>query len=269
MLGGGKGRSMSGGDPVGTLILSIDIELDLEHHKTPAQRRLDEVRKRLIELSRESNVSATWAVADPMLSAASESILSAGCGHEIAVLGDQAWLGPGCGRDRLARELTRRFSVPRKAGIPVSTLALRNVKQVLDLDLLIDHGVTALCAPPVEHPSIADRVGAPPTRFGLWQPPLAWQLPPRKSWWSPAGWLVRREIKQAIRQRSIVHLQIAALQIVDAPDSSLGIIAALFRYIAGKRDAGHLNVETISRLASRALDCRTAVPSRSILRPAA
>ena len=111
---------MSGGDPVGTLILSIDLELDLEHYETLLQRRLDEVRKQLIDLSRIANISATWAVADPMLSAASESILAAGCGHEIAVLGDQAWLGPGCGRDRLARELTRRFSVPRNHGIPVS-----------------------------------------------------------------------------------------------------------------------------------------------------
>jgi len=269
MLGGRKGRSMSGGDSVGTLILSIDLELDLEDYETPLQRRLDDVRKQLIDLSRVANIPATWAVADPMLSAASDSILAAGCEHEIAVLGDQAWLGPGCGRDRLARELTRRFSVPRKAGIPVSTLALRNVNQVVELDLLIDHGITALCAPAVEHPSIADKIGVPPTRFGLWQPPLAWRLPPRKSWWSPAGWLIRREIKRTIRQRSLIHLQLGALQIVDAPDSALGTISALFGYIAGKREAGHLNVETIGRLASRALDCRTAIPSRSILRPAA
>jgi hypothetical protein len=204
-----------------------------------------------------------------MLSAASESILAAGCGHEIAVLGDQAWLGPGCGRERLARELTRRFSVPRKAGIAVSTLVLRNVKQVVDLDLLIDHGVTALCAPPVEHPSIANKIGPLPTRFGLWQPPVAWRLPPRKSGWSPAGWLIRREIKRAIRQRSLIHLQLQALRIVDAPESGLGLVSSMFRYIAAKRDAGQLAVKTIGHLASRALDCRTAIPSRSILRPAA
>jgi len=269
MHGGRKGKSMSGGASAGTLIVSIDLELDLEHYETPLQRRLDEVRKQLVELSRTANIPATWAVADPMLSAASESILGAGCGHEIAVLGDQAWLGPGCGRERLGRELKRRFSVPRKAGIPISTLALRNVTQVVDLDLLIDHGVTAVCAPPIEHPSIADRIDPPPTRFGLWQPPLAWRLPPRKSWWSPAGWLIRREIKRAIRQNSLVHLQLGALRIVDASDAALGTISAMFRYIAAKRDAGQLAVETIGRLASRALDCRTAIPSRSILRPAA
>src|SRR5437899_2304439 len=134
--------SMSNGDWTGTLVLSIDVELDLERHEAHLERRLDEVRSQLVAMTRAAAIPATWAVADPMLSAASDSILAAGCGHEIAVLGDQAWLGPGCGRARLARELARRFSVPGKAGIPVSTLALRNVKQVIDLDLLIDHGVT-------------------------------------------------------------------------------------------------------------------------------
>src|SRR5262245_27856959 len=113
---------MSGGDGQGTLILSIDLELDLEHHDKTIERRLDNVRSQLIAAARTSAVAATWAVADPMLSAASESIQAAGCGHEIAVLGDQAWLGPGCGRSRLARELARRFSAPRKAGISLSTL---------------------------------------------------------------------------------------------------------------------------------------------------
>src|SRR5262245_66676994 len=94
---------MSGGDGVGTLVLSIDLELDLEHHERQLERRLDEVRSQLVEMTRAAGIAATWAVADPMLSAASESILAAGCGHEIAVLGDQAWLGPGCGRARLAR----------------------------------------------------------------------------------------------------------------------------------------------------------------------
>src|SRR4029079_16344490 len=177
------------------LVISIDLELDPEEHDRQLERQLDLVRCELVTLTKAAAVPATWAVADPMLSAATESILAAGCGHEIAVLGDQAWLGPGCGRERLARELTRRFSVPRKAGIPVSTLVLRNVKQVVDLDLLIDHDVTALCAPPVDNPSIASKMGPLPTRFGLWQPPVAWRLPPRKSGWSPAGWLIRREIK--------------------------------------------------------------------------
>ena len=165
---------MSDGAGLGTLVISIDLELGLDTHERQLERRLDEVRTQLVSLTRDASLPVTWAVADPMLSAATESILAAGCGHEIAVLGDQAWLGPGCGRARLARELARRFSVPRKAGIPVSTLALRKVEQVVDLDLLIEHGVTALCGLPVEHQSHSKKLASPPIRYGIWQPPAAW-----------------------------------------------------------------------------------------------
>jgi hypothetical protein len=260
---------MSGGDGLGTLVLSIDLELDLEHHEAQLERRLDEVRSQLVAMTRAAAVPATWAVADPIFSAASESILAAGCGHEIAVLGDQAWLGPGCGRVRLARELTRRFSVPRKSGISVSTLALRNVEQVIDLDLLIEHGVTAVCGPSVEHAALARKLGQPPIRFGLWQPPAAWTLSPRKSWLSPIAWQICREIKRTIRQRSLLHLRLDALRLVEAPHGALELVSSMLRYIAAKRDAGQLVIETIGHLAAHALDSRASIPTRSILRPAA
>jgi len=204
-----------------------------------------------------------------MLSAATDSILAANCGHEIAVLGDQAWLGPGCGRDRLARELSRRFTVPRKAGIPVSTLALRNVEHVADLDLLLKHGVTAVCAIPVDDPSFARKPQQPPLRFGLWQPPDARRLPPQTTWWSPIGWLIRREIKRAIRHRSLLHLRFDAPRLINAPHRALDLVASILRFAAVKRDAGQLAIQTIGQLAAQSLSSRAAQPSRSILQSAA
>ncbi len=264
-----KGLSMSSGDWIGTLVISIDLELDPDRHERQLERQLDLVRTELVTLTKEAAVPATWAVADPMLSAATDSILGAKCGHEIAVLGDQAWLGPGCGRERLSRELTRRFSVPRKAGIPVSTLALRNVEHVADLDLLLKHGVTAVCSVPVDDPSFARKREQSPLRFGVWQPPDARRLPPQTTWWSPAGWLIRREIKRAIRQRSLLHLRLDALRLIDAPCRSLDLVAAILRFAAAKRDAGQLAIKAISQLAAQALSSRAAHPSRSILQSAA
>ncbi len=260
---------MSGGDRLGTLVISIDLELDPEEHDRQLERQLDLVRSELVTLTKNAAIPATWAVADPMLSAATESILAAKCGHEIAVLGDRAWLGPGCGRDRLARELTRRFSVPRKAGIPVSTLALRNVEHVADLDLLLKHGVTAVCSIPIDDPSFARKHEQPPLRFGLWQPPDARRLPAQSTWWSPLGWLVRREIKRAIRHRSLLHLRFDAPRLIHDPGRSLDLVASILRYAAAKRDAGQLAVKTISQLATQALSSRAAQPSRSILQSAA
>lgn len=260
---------MSGGQGAGTLILSIDLELDLDHHDEQQEGRLDAVRSRLIELTRQYGVCATWAVADPLLSVATEPILAANGGHELAVLGDRAWIGPGCGRARLSRELTRRFTSARKAGIPVGTLALRNTDQVLDLDLLLEHGVTALRGPAVDphvHPS---KAGHAPIRFGLWQPPPARRLAAPTSWWLPASWLLRREIKQTIRKRRVLHLHLDAAQLVATPEPALQIAASVLRYVAAKRDAGQLAVRTIGQLACEALSERSGTPSRSILRPAA
>jgi hypothetical protein len=260
---------MSAGDGQGTLVLTVDLELDVEHYDGELQRRLDDVRSQLVATTRAAGVPATWAVADPMLSAASESILAAGVGHEIAVLGDQAWLGPGCGRARLARELSRRFCVSRKAGMAVNTLVLRNVDQVVDLDLLLDHDVKAMCSPPVEQPRVARKLGQPPIRFGLWQPPTAWTLPPMKTWWSPTAWHVRREIKLAIRRQSLLHLRLDALRLLEAPGTALRSLDGMFRYFATKRDRGQLAIATIASVATAALENRAATPSRSILRSAA
>src|SRR6186997_582253 len=135
---------------VGTLLLSVDLEPDPAQPDGGLIDRLDQLRRRLIELTGSLAVPATWAVADPVLSVATESILNTKAGHEIAVLGDRAWLGPGCGRVRLQRELARRFDGARKAGISVTTLALRNLDQVRELDLLLDHGITALRGPAVQ-----------------------------------------------------------------------------------------------------------------------
>src|SRR4051812_22660965 len=162
-----KGPTMISGDSLGTVVLSIHLELDLEDQNRHDEQRLDDIRARLIELTKTNSVSATWAVADPMLSAASESILAAGVGHEVAVLGDEAWLGQGCGRGRLARELARRFSSPRKNGLPVSTLMLRNMQHVNDLDLLIQHGVTAIGGPATSQWASAQKHHQPPTRVGI------------------------------------------------------------------------------------------------------
>jgi hypothetical protein len=264
-----KGLTMISGDSLGTLVLSIHLELDLEDQTRRDEQRLDDIRSRLIDMTKTSGVSATWAVADPMLSVASESLLAAGVGHEVAVLGDEAWLGQGCGRGRLARELARRFSAPRKIGMAVSTLALRNMTQVGDYDLLIQNGVTAISGPAASQWISGKKAIQPTTRYGIWQPPTALGLPMRSKWWSPATWLVRREIKRAIRKRTLLHLSIDASRLIGDEDRRLKTIATILRYAAAKRDLGQLSIATIGQLASKALDARAGSPSHSILRPAA
>jgi hypothetical protein len=260
---------MSGASRTGTLILSVDLELDQGHQDGEEYEHLDQIRRRLVEQMRTHSLPATWAVADPALSVATESILAANSQHEIAVLGDQAWLGPGCGRMRMDRELTRRFEGARKAGIPATTLALRNLEQVRDMDLLLDHRITALRGPAVESIVLARKLNSPPIRYGIWQAPPGWKVPPHAAWWTPGSWSICREIKRAIVRQSYLHLAIDAPRLLKSSERDLAIIGKVLRYAAARREAGQLAIETIGQIAARLLAERAAAPSRSILRPAA
>jgi hypothetical protein len=262
-------QRMSGTGGMGTLVLSIDLELDLQGQRSEQPEQLDQARRQLLEMTREYSVPATWAVADPVRSVATESIRAAGANHEIAVLGDRAWLGPGCGRLRLERELARRFDGARKAGIPATTLALRNLDQVCELDLLRDHGITALRGPAGDAATAADKHAAAPIRFGIWQVPPGWKVPVRSSWWLPGSWTIRRQIKRSTARQSIVHLQIDAPRLIATGDREVQTLRRLLRYAAIRRDAGHLAIRTIGQIAAETLAERAATPSRSILRPAA
>lgn len=264
---GERGTALRGTGSRGTVVLSIDLELKPEHHDPALPRLLDAMRSQLLTLAANAKVPVTWAVADPMLSAASEPILRAGGGHEIAVLGDQAWLGTGCGRDRLARELARRFSVPCKAGIPVHSLVIRNVEPLIEADLLVEHGVTALALPSADQ--APPRLKTTAVRYGLWEPPVAWRLPPSATWWSPTAWQVRRELQRAAQQGTVLHLRLEALQLVSAAADSCPLIHWLFAYLGRCRDAGRIELATLGDLAAAHLSHRAGTPSRSALRPAA
>jgi hypothetical protein len=253
----------------GAVVLSVDLELDLSLQRRGLEERLDDVRSWLVGQMRELRLPATWAVADPVRSAATEPVLTSGVGHEIAVLGDQTWIGPGAGRLRLDRELARRFDGARRAGIPVTTLALRNVREIADLELLLDRGITAVRGPAVDSAHEARLLSAPPTRFGIWQPPVAWRIPPRRLWWLPSAWRIGHEIRRQIARGGMLHLEIDASRLAASDQDELSVIRAVLLMIAARRDAGQLTIDTIGQLAAEALDDRLSVPSRSVLRSAA
>jgi hypothetical protein len=260
------GRAISGAG--GLVILSIDLELEIGHHDLRHESRLDEVRNHLVRLTQQHGLPATWAVADPLLSAASEPVLAAGVGHELAVLGDRSWIGCGAGRTRLARELTRRFISPRKAGMPVTTLALRNVEQVPDFDLLLDHGVTALRNPAVDSARLARKSATPPMRYGVWQAPTAWCIPPRPGWWTSLAWQIQRQIRRTARCGGTLHLEIDAPRLVESGPDALAAIDSTLTRIAAYRNAGRLDVKSLGQLAQEWHRSHVTTPTRSILRAA-
>jgi hypothetical protein len=253
----------------GRVALSIELELDIEHRDLLGEHRLDDVRAQLVAMTGRHGVRATWAVADPLLSAASDQLLAAGIGHELAVLGDRTWIGYGAGRTRLARELARRVGAPRKAGIPVTTLVLRSVERVLDRDLLLEHQVTAVRGPAMDCASLVRKQPPPPIRFGIWHAPTPWRIPPHAGWWISSGWRIRREIERTIRRGGELHLAIDAPRLIEAGEEGLTAIDRTLEYVAAQRSMGRLHIATLSQLAAESLKQRSSVPTRSILLPAA
>ena len=252
----------------GLILLSIDLELEIGHHSALDESRLGEIRTHLVRQTRQQNLPATWAVADPLHSAASETVLAAGVGHELAVLGDRSWIGQGAGRTRLARELARRFTNARKAGLSVTTLALRNVEQVPDFDLLAGHGVTALRNPAVESAAHASKLASPSMRYGIWQAPMAWCIPPRPRWWMRAAWQIQRQIRLAARRGMTLHLQIDAPRLIATGPEALLVIDSALKRIAAYRNAGRLQVKTLGITAKEWHEHHATKPTRSILRAA-
>jgi hypothetical protein len=251
------------------LVLSIDWELEIQHSDPSREQCLDTLRAQLLSMLHRYEIPATWAVADPRMSVATESILTAAVGHEIAVLGDRSWIGPGAGRTRLGRELFRRFDAARHAGIPVHTLATRNVATVADTDLLIAHEVRAVRNPPVASASQARRQPAAPLRYGIWQAPPALLIPAPGAWWMPASWPLKSEINRTIARRGTLHLAIDAVQLVDQGTSALATLESALKHAAARRETGKLAIRTLGQLAEQALAARGSVPTRSILRAAA
>jgi len=253
----------------GLISISIDLELDPGHPHC-LHPRLDAVRQELIDLFSSLAIPATWAVADPLYSAATDSILAAGGNQEIAVLGDEAWLGPGCGRLRMARELARRFAAARQAGIQVTTLAIRRISRMPDVDLLREHGVQALCPPPVGRRPDA---GVPPNGWAsekLWCPPAPWRFPLAGGWWSWNSWLMWRVMRKAVSAPVVLHLRLEASQLVGAPRRVLGWLAEWLLSLSHQRQKGSLSIRTLAEQASEAL-CTpvAAAPARTLVTSAA
>jgi hypothetical protein len=248
--------------------LSIDLELDLHQQTDSFSRRLDDVRTTLLRVLDQHQIPATWAVADPAISAATEPIRASRLGHEMAVLADQTWFGAGSGRLRLRRELSRRFERARRAGIEVSTLVLRNVDEASDIDLLVEQGITAVRGPAVDRESGATGTRSIP-RADIWHLASPWQIPMQSSWWMPANWSIKRRIRQALRKQTAVHLAVDTPSLVEADSSMLEGLEELFRWIGGLAKAGQLELTTLGALGKQFVEQHLSTPSRSILRPAA
>lgn len=261
--------------PSAILTLSIDLELDPMRPGRDQPRSLEAITDHLLRLLGRYQVPATWAVADPAMSAATELLLAADAGHEIAVLGDATWVGHEAGRMRFGRELARRVSHGRAAGLSISTLALRGAELSDHLDLVVKQDISVVrgdyhdlasgwfSRPVIQQPAAL--------RFGLWEVPASMCLPGNSRWKIGGGGRRRgrKSIDQAIADRGVFHVQINALNLADRGSMAEHALEQILRHATLRQREGAIEIATLANVARRLTGERITAPARSILHPAA
>lgn len=242
---------MTGSDSavaLGVLLFSVDLELDVVGRAAGRSAALDDVTTRLVKLFAHYDLCATWAVADPAVSAATDVILAAGRQHELALLGDATWVGPGAGRERFARELSRRVSAAKNAGIRATTLSLRDTHLDTQRNLVVEQGITAVRPAIKRHRDDTEIPAVQSLRPGLWSLPACGTLP-GDSRWIPGGGGVRaarKTITQACDQRLTAHINIDANRLLAVGRSGYRSVEQVLRHAALFHDRQLLRVETLA-----------------------
>lgn len=240
-----------------------DIDRNLDRHRGLAQ-----VTEQLFEMFNRHQLPVTWGVGEVAHSAAAGLVAASETRHSLALLGDRYWIGQSAGRTRFARELARRVSQARTAGIEVVTLLPRVAPVAEHVDLVVKQGIRAVVA---TGKAAQRHVTAGPRalHYGVWEFSITERLPLGSSWLPGSGWKLSRAIHRAAREAATIHVIIDASALEKVGRSATNTIERLLRRVAKLRDRGLVQVETLGTAAARLSDLPAATPQRSILRSAA
>jgi hypothetical protein len=259
--------------PCSLLTITVDAEMDTTRRGLDQQGQLEAVTANLLALLAEYRLPATWAVADPAISAATDRIIAEAGGHELAILGDRTWVGNAAGRNRFGNELQRRVTHGRAAGLDIGTLVLRDVQLDDHSDLVVKLELKSVVVPNVWNRRLRISPAIPlpeQIRFGLWELPVTIGLPGSNRWLPGGGGRLKalRMIDRANRQNLPVQILLNCLDLAVRP-ASFGVLESLLGKIARLHQSAKLQVVTQAVLAERLTGDRQMAPAHSILRPAA
>jgi hypothetical protein len=252
---------------VGHLNLTVQLDSPTEDRKIERHKELADVARQLIATMDASRLRATWAVSDPAHSAATSLVLKSAVDHELAILGDANWVGPTAGRTRFARELARRVSQSRAAGLNVTSL-VPSVASIDDhIDLIVKQGITAVVG--MKEPAGTQQAPEPRAlHYGVWEVPVIASLPLKASWFGSNKRSVWRSIHRAASDAGTYHLVIDAAAIAASGRSALASVGWLCDRVSALRERGLIRVETLRTTAARLSAVPAVSPQRSILRVA-
>ena len=251
----------------GHFLATVHLDAVADAHGVEQHKGLADVARRLVRLMDEQRLPTTWAVSDPAHSAATSLVMRSDVDHEMAILGDANWVGPTAGRTRFARELARRVSQARHAGIEITTLVPRVAPVERHLDLVLKQRIAAIGG--AQEPN--GRPASPRSlHYGLWEFPAARSLPlAGSSFLFNGGWSTWRQVRRAASSAATFHLVIDAPALLEQGPRAEKTIHRLVRRVAELRNRGLVSVETLGAAAARLSEVPAITPQRSILRRAA
>jgi hypothetical protein len=252
------------GQRVGYVHWTVEAEPADIDHNLARSRGLAAVTEKLFEMFNRHRQAATWAVGDPAHSAIAGLVAASETKHALALLGDRYWIGKTAGRTRFARELARRSSQARTAGIETVTLVPRVASVVEHIDLVVKNEIHAVVSTSREMPAGS---GPRAVHYGVWEFGVKARLPQRRSL-LPNGWNLSRAVQRAARDAGTIHLVIDVSAVEEAGRSATNSVERLLRRTAKLQERGLVRVETLSAAAARLSDRPAATPQRSILRAA-
>ncbi len=255
----GVRRPMAALNPT-SLTLSIDLELEIGRASANQLQWLDDLTPELVALLDSHGIAATWAVADPARSAATEAILASEQPHEIAVLGDRSWLGWGAGGSRAKRELTRRISGAADRQIAIRTLVLHNESSFANGLQLGELGIQAIRQP------IGHEVLRPVSLMGLAKGLLIAEqvqrlaLPNWWNWWEGESQLAARcRQPSLLPDRATCHLGLDAQQLCTAGLRGLYRLANSLSELSELRNRQDVQLQTLRQWSEVRSSCNCRV----------
>jgi hypothetical protein len=252
---------------VAHLLITVQLDSAATGHKLEYHQELAGVTRRLIALADSQRLPVTWAVSDPAHSAATSLIVRSAIEHEMAILGDTNWVGSTAGRTRFARELIRRLTQARAAGLEVTSLVPHVASIENHIDLVVKQHITAVAG--FESPESGRHISTPRAlHYGVWELPISQKLPLQSTRFFSGKRSLWKRIRQNIRDAGTFHLVIDAPAIAESGQSAEQTVVWLAKRIALLRDRGMVCVETLRTTSARLADVPAVRPQRSILRAA-
>jgi len=245
-----------------TLVLSIDL-LDADDRSAACDRELAE---RLLHIVRARRLPVTWAVARPGATPLVDTRFGCGAEAEVALLGDESWVGGRAGRTRFAHELGERIRVARDAGLHVSTLAVRDLVLRDHLDLLVKHRISVIRGPATKDKSLGDLQPQSP-RFGVWYAGASLVTPQPEGWnWGGTNRAVRRAVRKAIQTGGFLQIVVEAERLTTP--RALHQFDLMTAHLQRQRDKGLLRLRTLRGVVQRLIPRSSPISSRSVLNAA-